>query len=288
MELEFAKPKELIHTVCQGCVFRVEDEKRDQVGCIVEVDKLAVKKEHVYDFDGNGFYLMDGHLCLHKRNEKWFNNTKIDGGKSNAFEDMDNARKLVLAEVEKAKMTYSLVIVCNQDFTEENFKEKIEEIKNQTIQFTEVLFIIYSKNYPKQSWMYNHISEHFKGKWKITKSNSQDKNVILDEQIKTLKSIYYVVINIEDKLSDNFVEKLQESIKKERFFAIEPINDKNSYLCVMNFVHYALGGNKEAVTTPEYGEECKVNGVIDKIKFVLKDHQKENYVTTYEKLGITP
>jgi hypothetical protein len=56
----------------------------------------------------------------------------------------------------------------------------------------------------------------------------------------------------------------------------------------MNFVHYALGGNKEAVTTPEYGEECKVNGVIDKIKFVLKDHQKENYVTTYEKLGITP
>lgn len=49
----------------------------------------------------------------------------------------------------------------------------------------------------------------------------------------------------------------------------------------MNFVHNKFGGNKPAMTNDVYGNPKRVDFIVDKLKFILKDHQKEEYVKTY-------
>lgn len=275
MELKQVSP---IHTSCHNCAFaqyEINDNKTGltQVGCSMDQLSGFQDKELCSNGANDEFYIIDNELCLYKRNPAW----------ATKYKDYEAQIKL---EMDSLACKLTCILLIQDDCQESDILSFIDKMLLQTYKPYNIIVCITAKNTPKRSWLVKTFNEKLNMPWSI---NSHNKNVLdlIEDSVKDLPTLYYSVFNINDDIKVDYFEKLNEAIKNnKKFFAIEPINDRYSYLSIMMMAHKVFGGNNKATLSEAYGDPVSVDFVLDKIKVVCNDKQKMEFIKTNEEIGI--
>jgi len=267
-----------IHTSCHDCVFAQyvindKDNGLVQVGC--ELDKLKTFKDAELCSNGlnDEFYIIDNDVCLYKRNRAWASK-------------YTNHKEQIDSEINSASCSFTCVLLIQEDCDEHAIEKFIDAVNAQTHKPKNLVICISAKNTPKRSWLVKTLNDKLNIPWVI---NANSKNILdlIEDSVKDLSTIYYTLFNISDELKPSYFDKLNSAVKdNKKFFIVEPINDKYSYMSVMMMAHRIFGGNNHATLSADYGEVRNVDCILDKVQVICKDKQKMEFIKTNEELGL--
>ncbi len=265
--------KNAVHTICADCCF-ANYEGHEQTGC--KIDKLKDFKDiELCDSNlGKSYYVIDGENCQHKRSDDW-------------MKDKENPEVVVEEEVDAQTTTFTSILLVQEATSDDQFLQFLSQIEKQTVQPVEIIVLLCHQTYPKRTWMIQKLND-LGIRWHIHTIPSKNVLDSIDLAVANCRSIYYTLFNPTDKIAPDFYEKFDKILRKEkqRFFGLEAINDKYSYCSIMSFCHNYFGGNKLVDTEKAYGEVKRLNFVLDKIKFICTDHEKEHFVKTNKEVGL--
>lgn len=277
MELEMVQINEMVYSTCKSCVFIERDKNGEQEGCFANRLETFSKKELCCDETGDSFFVMDGSLCHYKR----VGDTPQILTKEEKQQILDKVKE----DVEKMKPCFSAILLIDRECSFDNFKWFVDNMSKQEVRPEELIILIKSKKYPKRTDMIKYLNENLGFKYRIVVSISDSIPSMIDEAVKQSRMNYYTIFNIFNEVKPDFFKKLSEYSAKNKFVMIEPVDNEDSFLTVMRFAHDRYGGNKEAVTSNEYGIERKVDSIVDKIRFICQEQNRTHYIKGYHELG---
>lgn len=267
------KPLDGIQTSCKDCIMNVQVNNQ-QVGCYAnQLDKFEYKELCTDPTGVYEFYVIDNAQC------RFYN--------SNKNLNKDDVIQQTQEQLSKERFSFSAVLMLDQDCSEDQFIAFLEQLKHQSL-LPECLVVCINttNNKLKSVFLRKSLNQHLNHKWTI--HYGTDLMETLHNSINKIDTLYYVLFNLDDNIPNHLFYELDMAgrVNNKKFVAVEAINNKKSFACVMTAAHKAVGGNYRAFTSPEYGVETDATFVIDKLKHVAKDQNQTSYITTYEALNI--
>jgi hypothetical protein len=259
-----------IHTACKDCIFAVYKEKT-QVDCkLNKIEKIKKEGLNVIESfdDDKEFFVIDNHICTTYRNELLFKDKTVD-------EHIELVKK-------QAKPRIACIVLVKSD-NDNELKETIHSIINQSEEFSEVIFLLMSdikpskvmnvleKNNAKFKWSIKQIIDNY---WEGSKS--------INVAIQRSRSTYASVFNSGFIVPKDFVKQICDAIVEDlkRFILLKPIDKDNNALTFQVYAFNALRGNEEAFV--DETNEKPVNSFIDKISYIAASQNLTHLIKNCE------
>ena len=222
----------VVHTVCRGCCFSLNQGKT-QTGCLLGIlDKIDSDKIiGAIDENQDQFYIINGTVCRYKRSNEWLKNDN---------ESMLSIRDRLKKELEP-KIEY---IVYTDSVDAPNIQKTVESINNQEIKPIGVTFINHTVQEPTsimQTWelLRDGISRRIRN---ITE-NDASRDRCIDIAVKDIKSRYFVIVDCGQTVPADLSSRL-DYLVNEDLSKVMLIEFDGGYLSQLFWYKQMFGNNK--------------------------------------------
>jgi hypothetical protein len=257
-----------LHTSCRDCRFARYD-RSCQTGCdLGRLERFAASGATVVEArdDEREFSVIDGRACLAWRPADWGENLT------------PQARR----ETVRREMTIRLeYLIWVETTSSDALRRTVASLKDQQPAHHRVTFcLLQGAAHPRK--VFHLLEQSGLTGWHVrTFPNGANRGQAADITLQSTDSSWYACFRAGTAVPDGYAARLDAALndRLERFVVLEGLDGGcGDGFAAQTFLHRALGGNAEAESTEAYGPSRRLDGLLEKVRFVAADQGLDHLI----------